>query len=542
VELDERGTCVVSYAHTGALAEPIAQAVSGLMSVHGRPHGRPRRLGLNVASVATGILATQAALALQIRLRRGLPIGLADTGLTRGALQFMQHHLAIATCGDSFPYSAHGPVGTPFPTADHAWIELEVMSADDWIGFWRALGLDDARLVGGAWLPFVYRYLAGECRLPAELHEATSRHRLHELRRLADAFGVALSPIRSAPDEALLGQPLWSITSHACCGPARPGAPATGEAALAGLRVLDLGSRLQGPLAALLLQMMGAEVIRIEPPGGDFGRLSPPVAGGTGAAYLAYNRGKRVLEIDYKSAAGRAEILELASASDVLLHNWRGGRAQCLRLDAADVAQVNPSIIYAHASGWGNHGDAPSDIAGDFLVQAYAGCAAIMSPPTQPAFPSGVTLIDVVGGLLTCEAVLAALVHRERDGRGRRIDTSLLAAAVSLQVQPRCHWRPLDHPIRTQDGYLVVSVDHPELRRHLARLVGGGLESDDDRIAARLAAGSAWEWADQLGTATIPAAVVCEDLTCLSSQPATRRFVERDQNACWTTTAPWTFP
>lgn len=116
LNLDDKGTCLLGVTSNSAYPETIAQATTGLMSVHGRSWEAPQRLGLNVASVAAGILATQAALALAIARHREVPATHAETGMLEGALQFLHHHLAIATCGDSFPFRAQGIVCTAFPT------------------------------------------------------------------------------------------------------------------------------------------------------------------------------------------------------------------------------------------------------------------------------------------------------------------------------------------------------------------------------------------------------------------------------------------
>lgn len=533
------GQCLIGALPTGRAPETIAQASSGLMAIHGRGRGKPLRLGLAVASVAAGVLASQGMLGIEIGLRRGLKHVYAETGLLQGALQFLHHHLAIATCGDVFPYDAQGVIGTPFPTADGDWVEVEALSGADWIAFWNHLGLHDPQTVGGAWLPFVYRYLAGQCLLPAKLHETTSRHGVADIRRAAAASGVAVSPVRTVPRRLGTRSP-WRITLHAVAArpPSLPVAARAGP--LTGLRVLDLGTRLQGPLAALLLRAMGAEVIKVEPPRGDFGRGSPPFAGNIGAAHLAYNRGKRVIELDYKSRTGRAEILELAETSDVLLHNWPLGRAEMLGLDSADLARSNPSIIYAHASGWGDAPDPPSSIAGDFIVQAHAGCAAEMNSPDEPPSPSGATVVDVMGGLLACEAVLAGLFLRERDGRGRRVETSLMTAALQLQNAPRCGWGPLDRPVETMDGYLMISAPDRGTRDRLARVLGSGSQSDDV-VVEQLAGGRASEWESQLHKARIPACVACEHLAELPSSPMMRDHLEKVEGVCWAPAAPWLF-
>ncbi|HKT03832.1 MAG TPA: CoA transferase, partial [Rugosimonospora sp.] len=463
-------------------AETVVQALTGLMAAHGRDPGVPRRCGVDLASFTAGLATTQGVLAALLAQRRGLPVAAVEVSVPGSALLLLNHHIAIATSGGQFPYQAGGAGAPPFRTADGYWVEFEVLSGDDWARFWPRLGVADPRTVAAAWLPFVYRYLAGRCPLPDALPEAVRRHTLAQVRATADACGIALSPVRDEPDPIL---PLWTLSPHpgADTRPGHPGRP--DSAPLDGVRVVEVTSRLQGPLAGALLRMLGAEVMKIEPPGGDFGRGSPPLAGQTGAAYLAYNHGKRVVELDYKRPAGRAELDELVATADVFLHNWRPGRAESLGLDSADLATRNPGLVYAYASGWGPAADPPSAIAGDFLVQAYAGCGTALNPPGEPPFPSPLTLVDTTGGMLAATGILAALYLRERTGRGSRVGTSLLAGAQALRGASSGRWQPLDRPIRTVDGYLTVDAVDAATRQRLYRICGA---SGEPAAVARLAA------------------------------------------------------
>ncbi|MFI5495977.1 CoA transferase [Actinoplanes sp. NPDC051859] len=514
--------------------EGIAQGRTGLMTVHGRDGGAPRRLGLEVASVATGILATQGALAAQIGRLRGMPIERVTVPGLAGALQFVRHQLAIATGGGSFPFRPGGVPGTPLRTGDGVWVELEVLSGDDWAAFWRQLGLDGARVVGAAWLPFVYRYLAGECRVPPELPAAFARHSLAEIQAFAATCGVAVVPVRLTSAD---GVALWTLQPHDAV-PARRSTAETPDAPLRGLRVVEVTSRLQGPLAGRLLHQLGAHVTKVEPPGGDFGRHSPPLAGEFGAAYLAYNDGKDLVEIDYKSAAGRAELRDLAAGADVFLHNWRPGRAEELGLDPDSVARANPAVVHAFASGWGGIDDPPCPIAGDFVVQAYAGTGSLLHPPGAPPLPSRLTLVDVAGGLLAAEAVLAGLLHRERTGQGCAVGSSLIRAAATLATAATQPWGPLDGPIDTTAGFLVVSPEDPQAAQRLRKDCGLPETASDVEVRARLGQAPAAEWAETL---SVPAVVVPPDLTGLPADPALTGLLERAGGACWIPGVPWRF-
>jgi CoA:oxalate CoA-transferase len=561
-----------------ASGEAIIQAVSGLMEVHGRDGLVPRRLGLEVASVASGLIATQGMLAALIANSRGHRIQQVKTSVLQAALLFLYHHLAIATCDGEFPFHTLEPgPGPPFLTADGHRVELEVLTGDGWFEFWKRLGVEPLKLAGAGWLPFVYRYLSGRCALPKALHEATERQTLRELCRVAQASGIAVCRVRTYSE--LLAQLDWSdgvarqgtdfqprlrapwtiSQGDARPSPASP-THAPGDAPLSGLRVIEVTSRLQGPMAGCLLRMLGADVIKVEPPGGDFGRISPPLAGSLGAAYLAYNRGKQVVEINYKRPEGRDEIIDLVADADIFLHNWRSGRAEKLGLDFEQLAKCNPRLVYAHASGWGRDGDEPCAIAGDYLVQAYAACGDGLNPTDEPPVPTRLTLIDVIGGLLVCEGILAGVYLRERTGRGCRVDTSLVAGAFMLQARVlkamalgqetgrrlgRPVWGVLDRPIETADGFLMVSIENEHARKRLSEVCGLTSSANDAtlarQIAERLRSRPATEWESLLLEAGVPAAVVLGDLASLPRDPRFKGLIERVNDACWAPAAPWQF-
>ncbi len=543
--------------------EAIIQALSGLMGVHGRDRLVPQRLGLEVASVATGIVATQAALAALIARSRGHSVRGVETTVLQGALLFLVHHLALATCPEPFtmiePGHASGP---PFRTADGHYVEIEVLSFDSWLALWRQLGVERSE-IEVAWSSYVYRYLSACCTLPVALHVATGQHTLTELGRVAETCGVAVCRVRGYP-ELLREQgwwkvPPWEITPGTGRVTINQADRAPTEAPLTGMRVVEITSRLQGPLAGLLLQMLGAEVIKVEPPGGDMGKYAPPRVGSQGAAYLAYNRGKQVVELDYKRPEGLAALADLAASADVFLHNWRSGRAEKLGLDFDDLARANPGLVYAHASGWGRSNPEPAPIAGDFLVQAHAGCGNGLNRADMPALPSRLTLIDVTGGLLACEGILAGLYWRERTGQGCRVDTSLLAGAMALQSQVlraiaseqetgrrmgRPLWGPLHQPIQTADELVMIDAADALARSRVANVVGmtdmTTLEGQaEQRIAERFRIRPASEWAELLAEARIPAAVVRTDLASAPQDLLLSGLLETIDDVCWVPAPPW---
>lgn len=534
--------------------EILAQARSGLMGVNGRDDARPRRLGLDVASTATTILAAQASKAAWLARRRGRPPAEVETSSLDGALMFVAHHLAIATSGDPLTPSDDGP-GPPFPTADGLWVEFEVLTPAAWSALWERLGVQRS-VSTGAWSAFVLRYLAGSCALPAALHAATLRHDLAQVRAAARDAGVELCELRGYDElpAAMSTMAPWTLRPAARPAAAAGESPADADAGgpLGGVRVVELATRLQGPLAGHLLGLLGATVVKVEPPGGDIGRRAR--SGFGHAAYRAYNEGKHVVEIDVKQPAGRAELHELAADADVFLHNAPLGRAERLGFAFDDLSAVNPRLVYAHASGWGAAG--PTRIAGDFLVQAGAGCAHGLTPAGRQPLPSRVTILDVTGGLLACDAILAGLCVRERDGRAYAAQTSLLAAACMLQrdllraiaagrevgrLRGRPLWGALDEPLATSDGWIALDARGARPRRSLARALALPDDASEDDVARRLARLAADDALQLARSAGIEGAVACDDLRALCEDPDVAARVRRLDDGCRVLAAPWRF-
>lgn len=552
--------------------EATIQARCGLMAIHGREQATPRRIGLEVASVTAGLLAAQGILAAVVGALRGLPAVEAHTSVLQAGLVLASHHLALATC-PSEPQPAGGGdgPGPPFPTADGAWIELETLDPERWRSFWLGLGID-ASDVGRAWTNFRRRYNTAVCSLPSGLHEATGRHSLAALVAAAQAAGMSLVTVRSYPEVLVEWGPsaAWPIANPTSTRlearqrlgttTAPPGrCSSRGQLPLEGLRVVEATNRIQGPLGGQLLRMLGAEVVLIEPPGGDPARMVGPYAGDTGAFFRCFNRGKASLELDLSGAAGQATLLDLVVDADVFIHNWRPGKAEAWGLEADDLARGNPGLVYVEASGWGPVPERCQLMGTEFMVQAYAATGSGLYPEETPPFPSRVLLVDYLAGLLVCEAALSGLYRRERGGRGWRVQTSLLTAAMALQAhvledlaagrgQGRRGGRPVwglfDYPLPTADGAVVVSVDEAGFAR-LCRALKVDSAPDrsttEDRLARRIAARSGQEVEGLLLAAGIPCALAAADLIGLTTDPRLSSLFESVGGTCLAPASPWRF-
>jgi crotonobetainyl-CoA:carnitine CoA-transferase CaiB-like acyl-CoA transferase len=202
---------------------------------------------------------------------------------------------------------------------------------------------------------------------------------------------------------------------------------------LAGVRVLDFTRVLAGPAAAQALADLGAEVIKIEPPGtGDDTRTFPPFKDGHSVYFLGINRGKRSIVIDLKSPAGLALAKDLACKSDIIIENYRPGVMERLGLGYDVLSALNPRLIYCAISGFGMTGPLRDFPSFDIVTQALSGAFSVNGERDRPSTKLGVPMGDLVGGINGPISILAALYERSITGRGRLIDVSLLDGLMGL--------------------------------------------------------------------------------------------------------------
>ena len=196
--------------------------------------------------------------------------------------------------------------------------------------------------------------------------------------------------------------------------------------ALEGVRVLELSRVLAGPWCGMTLADLGAEVIKIEPPGGDDTRaLGPPFRDGMSAYFACANRNKRSLALDLGKPAARPIIDRLVQRADVLIQNYRLGTDRQLGVDYERLGALNPRLVYCHITGYGRTGPDRERPGYDFAIQAEAGLMSITGPSSAEPSKVGVAVADISTGQNAVIAILAALRHRDRTGQGQLIDLSL---------------------------------------------------------------------------------------------------------------------
>ncbi|MFT5445177.1 MAG: CoA:oxalate CoA-transferase [Gammaproteobacteria bacterium] len=218
-------------------------------------------------------------------------------------------------------------------------------------------------------------------------------------------------------------------------GDSSPEAPANASALaghpLQGVRVLDLGQIYNGPYAGFLLAMAGADVLKIEPLGGEALRAR---GGMTGLAFSMgiLNSNKRGIALNLKSDAGHALFIELVQQADVVLENFAPGVMERLGLGAERLQQINPRLIYASSTGYGRSGPDRDNLAMDLTIQAYSGVMSINGPADGPPLKAGAAVCDFLGGVHLYGGIVTALYERERTGIGRVVEIAMLEATFPI--------------------------------------------------------------------------------------------------------------
>lgn len=311
---------------------------------------------------------------------------------------------------------------------------------------------------------------------------------------------------------------------------------------LEGIRVLELSRHLAGPFASMTLGDLGADVVKVEPPGrGDDTRSFPPYWNGESTYYLSANRNKRSITLDLATEAGQDVARSLAMQSDILIENFRPGTTERWGLGYEQLREINPRLIYCTISAVGSDGPDSNRSGVDLLMQAYGGLMSITGEEHGAPVRVGTSVVDLTAGANAVQGILAALYLRERTGKGQCIESSLLEGQVSwLTYHAVAYFASGEAPGRlgsfhasvapygafpTNDGYLVVAVatdalwrrfcgalEHPELVEdpRFAKNVERCANRDELHavLLPILAERSAAAWADAMDQAGVPCSPV----------------------------------
>lgn len=330
-------------------------------------------------------------------------------------------------------------------------------------------------------------------------------------------------------------------------------------ALLKGIRVLDLSRVMSGPFCTSMLADLGAEVIKIEMPGlGDEGRMFGPFVENESAYFMLLNRNKKSVTVDMKSEEGRDIIKNLIPKCDVLVENFRPGVMARLGLDETSARKLNPTLIYASISGFGQESPLKDWPAFDLVIQAMSGLMSLTGPKGGPASAVGESVADVCTGIFSAFGIVAALFDRERSGQGRHVDIAMLDSMMAMQLtglsrqlymddtpKPVGNRHPVTYPVDsfpTKSGDIVMVCFSDGAFRALGEVMGIPDLADDikyktnkarndneDDLRALIAKWTASQFQDQavekLIKARIPAAPVWDLKQLVTSDHAKVRHL-----------------
>jgi crotonobetainyl-CoA:carnitine CoA-transferase CaiB-like acyl-CoA transferase len=330
-----------------------------------------------------------------------------------------------------------------------------------------------------------------------------------------------------------------SSPSAPSAGTSRFRSPRRGAASgpLAGVKVLDLSAYIAGPYGCTLLADQGADVIKVESPAGDNLRQYPSTLAGENRAFLGVNRSKQGIVLDLKQADDLAALRDLAREADVLVHNFRPGVPERLRIDFDTLEALNPRLIYCAVTGYGEQGPMRGKAGYDQVLQAMTGMCVLQGKPEGPPELTYGSPVDYYAAAMVAAGVASALFERERSGCGQYVGVSLLRSALAMQSARMIKAEGESHEIArdmrsggitglhpTAEGHLYLSANTPHFWEALCRLVGleelaGDARYDTVRKRAasaaeivpklreRLATRPAREWEQLLGDA-VPCSIV----------------------------------
>ena len=312
---------------------------------------------------------------------------------------------------------------------------------------------------------------------------------------------------------------------------------------LDGIRVLELSRVLAGPYCAMLLADLGADVVKVERPGRGDDLREWGARTGMNPVFAAANRNKRSIAIDLQSPDGVTLVLDLARRADVLIENFVPGVAERLGLGYAAVRAVNPAIVYASVSGFGQSGPYARRPGYNSIAQAMSGLMALTGMPGHPPTRVAGSTSDIAASFVAFGAINAALVHRFRTGEGQHVDVSLLASSLALLPDPAAQFfdsgqRPVRvgnrnpslapaDAFRTKDGYVFIVLMNPAQWDRCCRVLGdeelrtsprfatnaSRLEHHAEmvtRFEAALATATSAEWVERFEQSSIPCGPIYE--------------------------------
>ncbi len=271
---------------------------------------------------------------------------------------------------------------------------------------------------------------------------------------------------------------------------------------LVGVRVLDVSQVMAGPYACMLLADLGADVVKVEPPGvGDQtrGAMGFKLKGNDSMGYLNMNRNKRSITLNLKTEAGRQVLFRMVRDADILVENYRPGVVQRLGIDYETLSAINPKLVYASISGFGQSGPWADRPGFDLMAQAMSGIMSVTGYPGGPPVKAGVPVADIGCALFATYGILAAYIGAKASGQGQHIDASLFDSALAFSVWDISqYWGTGEPPeplgtanrmsapyqaVKAADGYFVMGATSQKLWKQLCNTLGRAELIEDPRFA-----------------------------------------------------------
>lgn len=267
-----------------------------------------------------------------------------------------------------------------------------------------------------------------------------------------------------------------------------------------GLKVVDLTSALNGPFATMFLADYGADVIKVEPIGGEQCRAWGPFEKNSGesAFFAAYNRNKKSVTLNLKTEKGREMLYEMVKDADVLAENYKGGVTKKLKIDYDTIKKINPNIIYASSSGFGQYGPIAHRPCYDVVAQAMGGILNLTGFPDSDPVKVGPSVGDHVAGIYLAVGIMMALYHREKTGEGQHVDVAMMDVIFSILENAIVNYTvggeiperngnidpsiaPFD-AFKCKDGFVALGVGNDRLFERFSKAIGHPEFLEDERF------------------------------------------------------------
>jgi len=511
-------------------SDALVQALSGVSDTTGHPEGPPAFVGLPILEFSAGVYAAAAVVAaLRVCRQRGCGQDI-DIALFDCAISALATFLPFPISGKSVSRSGNKhSLASPWNAycAADGWVLICTATDEQWARLCKSIG--QTQLIHEDGYSTNPQRVTNTKKVDAVVENWTKSRNVAECIECLSAIGIACGPILTVPqlqthenlihremivrlrneengiDQWLPGSPLRASKTPGRSPtriPARDSGRAELEAllgswvkrqgkkmasdwraagAFADLRVVEIGQYTTAPLVSRQFAALGAEVIKLEPPGGEGSRHWPPHQGGQGYFFTFSNSDKRSITLDLRNKNDKLLFRSLLKSTDVLVENLKPGSLEKLGFNEAELQRINPRLVYCAISGFGLKSIYPGRPAFDTVVQAMCGFMDLTRVGGMP-MKSGISAADIMGGEIALLAIMAAIFYRDSSNQGQSIDISMQDAGVwATQLE----WQPSNDLLCTvirecKDGYAALNGDTKTLRQFL---IEQGLDENNSRAS-----------------------------------------------------------